>query len=113
MYPKSTASSSQSGKQKPSQREVLADLLHNKFRNKFSVDVVAERTLDSKIKAEITKMVTSKASLHEKDLNELDRRIVTVVTNCRERAADDDAQSRVSKAPSKAPTTASRVKSQA
>lgn len=117
MYPKSTASS-QSGKQKGSQREVLADLLHNKFRNKYHVDLTQESALDSKIKAEIAKMVTNKPSLHEKDLNELDRRIVTVVQNCREagskaaqstRPADDDTKSRASHAPS----NASRAKSQA
>jgi len=58
MYPaKSQTSSQRSSTNKANAREQLGELLSNKFRNRYSINVQQEYDLDSAIHKEITKVV--------------------------------------------------------
>ena len=50
-------------------------MLLNKFRNKYEVNLLNERELDSVIRAEITRIINEVPTLSEKDLNELDQTV--------------------------------------
>jgi hypothetical protein len=58
---------------------MLANLLHSKFHNKYQIDYTLERSLDQAIRQEIMSTLQQVSSIHEKDLNELDARIKSVV----------------------------------
>ena len=111
MYPKQGKGAS--GKQ--STREQLSELLINKFRNKYNVNVQTEREIDSVINKEVSKIVKQQAPVGERELNEVDRCISNAVKEHRgepqpkpqsqtiepkSRYADEDQKSHVSKAPS-------------
>ena len=59
------------------------DLLLNKFRAKYNVNLTKESELDHLILVEITAVLNEVKSLQEKDLNQLDGKIGTAVTNFR------------------------------
>jgi hypothetical protein len=75
MYPKSTTSRTRSNSNKQTARDQLSELLINKFRNRYNINVSSERDLDATIQNEVTKVVKQEASVTERDLNELDRKI--------------------------------------
>jgi hypothetical protein len=75
MYPKSTTSRARSNSNKQTARDQLSELLINKFRNRYNINVSTERDLDATIQNEVTKVVKQEASVTERDLNELDRKI--------------------------------------
>jgi len=77
MYPK--PNSQQADKRSSSKREQLTDLLVNKFRNKYQVNLSEELELDRALKTEITKCVHNTHALTEKDLNDLDIVVATAV----------------------------------
>ena len=64
---------------KLAKREQLADLLINKFRNKYSVNIHEEREIDGIIKLEVSRFILPGTTVHEKDINELDRTIQNAV----------------------------------
>lgn len=78
MYPK--PGSSKDSNRGKSSREQLSDLLMNKFRGKYSVNVTQERELDIAIQAEVKKALSVVNSLTEKDLNALDGRVNQIVS---------------------------------
>ena len=89
MYPKSTVSktTSQASSKKHQTRQQLSELLINKFRNKYNLNVSAERDLDNKITTLVSKVVIQDAPVGEKELNELDK----VITECVKTARGSDA----------------------
>ncbi len=89
MYPKSTVSktTSQASSKKHQTRQQLSELLINKFRNKYNLNVSAERDLDNKITTLVSKVVIQDAPVGEKELNELDK----VIAECVKTARGSDA----------------------
>ena len=89
MYPKSTVSktTSQASSKKHQTRQQLSELLINKFRNKYNLNVSAERDLDNKITSLVSKVVIQDAPVGEKELNELDK----VIAECVKTARGSDA----------------------
>ena len=95
MYPRqisqphknSNLSSAFIDQKKLAKREQLADLLINKFRNKYNLNVSAERDLDNKITTLVSKVVIQDAPVGEKELNELDK----VIAECVKTARGSDA----------------------
>ena len=78
MYPKHGSTGKKAGA-----REQLAELLTNKFRNRYSINLQTEGQIDQDIAKEIQKVVHQEASVSERDLNELDKRINQLVSSCR------------------------------
>ena len=74
MYPKpqQARASSNHSTTRNNKREQLTDLLVNKFRNKYAINLQQEQDLDLKLKNEVIKCVQQTHALQEKDLNELD-----------------------------------------
>ena len=56
-------------------REQLSELLINKFRNKYHVNVSQERDLDAIIAKEVSRVVKQDAPVGERELNQVDRTI--------------------------------------
>lgn len=122
MYPKASAKSA--GPNKQATREQLSELLINKFRNKYSVNVQQERDLDAVVTKEVARIVMQEAPVGERELNEVDRIIAAAVKAQRgtgqsstlaapQQAADnDDIRSHVSKAASQVSRSKSVASSQ-
>ena len=81
MYAKSSTSRSTTNKQNA--RDQLSELLINKFRNRYNINVGQERDLDCAIQKEVTKVVQQVATVTERDLNELDKKIGVCVSTQR------------------------------
>lgn len=119
MYPKTNGKAS--GPNKQATREQLSELLINKFRNKYSVNVQSEGGLDSCIQKEVSRIVRQEAPVGERELNEVDRIICSAVKAARGEAPaatkaaarDDDIRSHVSKASSQVSRSRSVASSQA
>jgi len=73
MYPRTSSrsnqSSSSSSDKRPKGREQLSDLLMNKFRSKYNVNLAQERELDLAVQNEVKKALAQTHSMQEKDLN--------------------------------------------
>lgn len=111
MYPK--PSSSRSSSSQVGRREQLTDLLMNKFRSKYHVNLSTERDIDNEIRKEIEKALKATHSLQEKDLNEIDAKVAVFVKNVRPQASmvNDDAMSQRSRK-SQAMSSVSQTQSQ-
>ena len=121
MYPKQASHGRQrsNSNSRTGAREQLAELLVNKFRNRYSISAATERDLDASLQKEISRVVKQEASVTERDLNELDKKISALVTSARgaaqasdksHQACKDDTRSVKSVAPSVAKSVASSKK---
>ena len=66
MYPKQSQTKSQAqDDKKQAKREQLAQLLINKFRNKYSINPSTERDLDTLIQDEVKQLILVEANVSE------------------------------------------------
>lgn len=75
MYPRQESSRSRS----TASRNQLADLLINKFRIRFKVNLNTEKDLDRIVVDEVTKLIKKDSSVSEKDLHMIERVIKQAV----------------------------------
>ena len=83
MYPKQAGRQRSNSNSRTGAREQLAELLLNKFRNRYSISAATERDLDASLQKEISRVVKQEASVTERDLNELDKKIKDLVHETR------------------------------